>query len=307
MLTNIILACAAAVLGASSVSAGGAPTVKGIRTIVAFGDSLTDTGRATQITAAANFPAPGFAFPPLPYASGRFTNGPTYIQVMAANKNLTVINEAVGGATTNDAVAFGFLGDFRTPGRFVKVPGVNTQIAEFKNSTKAPILCKPNTLALVWSGANDNFNNQRFGLNQTGDFFAKASYENWVSLSSIGTRNILTILPARLGAFENQFGDEIIAQANRFRHAHPRVRLEIYDSSAVIVPVAQNPAAFGFDFPITASCCSSCTSGLPPIGSAVVCANPDKWVTWDNVHPTAASHRLLAAGVEAFIGERFGF
>ncbi|MCX6591878.1 MAG: SGNH/GDSL hydrolase family protein [Acidobacteria bacterium] len=68
--------------------------------IVAFGDSLTDTGNAYLGTGGATPPSP-------PYYPGVFSNGPNWLQVLGAGLGLPVspylaggTNFAIGGATT---------------------------------------------------------------------------------------------------------------------------------------------------------------------------------------------------------------
>ncbi|KAI8849509.1 hypothetical protein BC829DRAFT_442924 [Chytridium lagenaria] len=250
-----------------------------VRNLVAFGDSLTDNGRGNEITSAFGVPFPNS------YFNNRLSNGPTYIEVIASKRNISLINEAISGATTSDAVIPGFLGDITIPGGFIPIP--------------AKLLKNPSTLTTVWSGGNDAFNtaNPFFNLTRTGDFFAKAQYDNWAALANAGSTKILTIQLARTTAFNIAFGNELFKQA----------AIEIYDMSEVVIPINENPAAFGFEKGPTDVCCVLCATGLPPAGRAVICENPDKWILYDDIHPTAEMHRRYAAGLDAFIAKKFGY
>ena len=66
--------------------------------IVVFGDSLSDNGNLFRLTGQ----------PPPPYFKGRFSNGPVWVERLAAPLGLDGITDfALGGATTSD-VRVGF-------------------------------------------------------------------------------------------------------------------------------------------------------------------------------------------------------
>ncbi|KAI8839868.1 hypothetical protein BC829DRAFT_436011 [Chytridium lagenaria] len=307
----IKLAYALCILFATSVIASAGP---GINTIVAFGDSLTDNGKSSLLCAATNFPFPGFAFPPSSYYKGRFTNGLTYIEVITKRRRVHLINEAVSGATTSDAILQSYLGDYSTPGAFILVPGIDTQIKQFVASNQSSVLKSPKTLVTILAGGNDELNNGRFKFNRTGDFYAKSYAANWAMLAEAGVKNILTIIPASLGWFEIMYAKELVSQAETFRKSFPNVRLELFDLSDVIVPIVTDFKTYGFEHGLFEICCENCVYGLPPLGIAKVCANPEKWLIYDGLHPTAEAHRRFALGVngtgggiDGFIDKTFGF
>ncbi|KAJ3112543.1 hypothetical protein HDU96_004427 [Phlyctochytrium bullatum] len=308
---STLLACVFAILSGSSVLAQtAAPQISSgriwpIRTIVNFGDSLSDTGNAFKLTTEKGLKP---SVPSDAYPTGRFTNGPVYIEVFAKSRNLRLLNSAIGGATTSDKVVQGFLGNITAgPQFYVNVSGVDTQIREFTSSlTNRIVLSLPTTLVTMWSGGNDKLDNEKFGLGKTGDFFAKANYDNWAALAQAGARNILTMLSPRLSAFENAYDEETIAQAARFRTDFPRTRLELFDMSGPTFGVLANLTGSGFEFGVDKFCCPLCFTGLPPGGKATVCENPDKYVLWDEIHPSAEMHRRFAAAVEDFVSGIWG-
>lgn len=62
--------------------------------IIVFGDSLSDTGNLYLLSG---------GYPPAPYAEGRFSNGPIWVEYLAAALGMSLApddNYAVGGATT---------------------------------------------------------------------------------------------------------------------------------------------------------------------------------------------------------------
>ena len=55
------------------------------------------------------------------------------------------------------------------------------------------------------------------------------------------------------------------------------------DTFALISSIAANPAGAGLSN-VTDAC----------LGVSTICANPDKYLFWDGIHPTAAGHRLIS-------------
>ncbi|KAJ3112542.1 hypothetical protein HDU96_004426 [Phlyctochytrium bullatum] len=278
-----------------------------VSTLLAFGDSLTDSGRGREITSKANI---GFTAPSDAYFDGRFSNGPTWVENVATSKNAKLINRAVGGATTSDKNLVGFIGDLANITRRVLVPGVDTQIAEYigfassGDREAAATLCRPSTLATIWIGGNDKLQTEFFKLNQTGDFYAKPNLDHWKALANAGVTKILQILSARTTPFDAAYNDEVVKLAETFRKEFPAVKLEIMDASAVFLPILADPKSGGFSFPSTEVCCKECFKGK---AGAQICSNPDEYLIWDDVHPTAAVHRLMGKAVTEFIETKFGF
>jgi phospholipase/lecithinase/hemolysin len=65
-----------------------------------------------------------------------------------------------------------------------------------------------------------------------------------------------------------------------------------FDTFAFVDAAIANPAAYGF------------TNGTDPCFDGVnVCANPDQYIFWDGVHPTARSHQLLGNAFFAAVPE----
>ena len=86
--------------------------------LVAFGDSLSDTGAVFAVTQGAVPPSP-------PYYAGRFSNGPVWPEYLGAALSLPVENFAYGGAQTDHANLFdGLFG--------IDYPGLSDEIALFR-------------------------------------------------------------------------------------------------------------------------------------------------------------------------------
>ncbi len=275
---------------------------------IAFGDSLSDNGNLAH-----NIPPD--ALPPfLPgYFNGRFSNGPTWIELLSdpakstnpdstmnrfwggflfgppfdVGGNVNNVNAAIGGA---DAVGG-------------TVPSVQTQIGAF---LAAGGVFGPNDLVSIQGGANDFFG--FFGANPAPTVADISSFATTTGLNeasnlalatSAGAKTILVSNLPNLGATPSFNGSALSAQAGLFAAAtynatldqateqlaalNPGVNYVQMDWFSALNVVIANPAAFGFTN-VTAPC----------FNGVSICANPDSFLFWDGVHPTEAGHELLA-------------
>ena len=75
----------------------------------------------------------------------------------------------------------------------------------------------------------------------------------------------------------------LLAQAvDQLEPALPGLDIIEFDTFALLDAAIANPAAHGFT-----NVTNPCFDGV------TVCANPDQYLFWDIVHPTAAAHRIL--------------
>lgn len=116
----------------------------GFDRMIVFGDSLSDTGNVKPVDQNKRW-------------SGRFTNGPIYIDHLKSSLNMSneqVLNYAFGGALTGPHASFGAL--LKSP-----VPMLTQQIERFTNEHDP----KSTDIILLYAGANDYlslFQNPRF-------------------------------------------------------------------------------------------------------------------------------------------------
>ncbi|KAJ3096617.1 hypothetical protein HDU97_005741 [Phlyctochytrium planicorne] len=278
------------------------PTTAAITKIVMFGDSASDTGRAQAWTK-----NNGPVIPSSLFWKGRFSNGPVWIEIVAAAKKVKLTNYAIGGATTSDKLVQGWLGNkfgepLRSNGGVINVPGVDTQVSEYvqtKESTK-----KENILYAIWASGNDHFDNDILKLNKTGDYFAKAQYDSWVQLSNAGAKNIMVVIPPPKSLFEIQYGAELIKQAAKFKLLHWKVKFGFFDLPITFAKIVAGSALYGFKGGPDAFCCTNCFAG-PPSGK--VCADPDSYILWEGIHPSAKVHSIVAEDAISYISSKWGF
>ena len=297
------VACCVALLGSTSAA--------GYTQLTVFGDSLSDDGNSFVLS--------GGAFPPPPYAQ-RLTNGPTAVEVMAANLGLPLTpsllggrDYAFGGAETNvrnyfavypgvpPAVNFLFSGPPNFP-----ATGVLAQVQTFVGTGGT---IAPQGLTVLWAGANDVFEAVTLGQNPF-DVIAPAMNNlsaEVAMLYAVGARTILMPGMPNLGltpfgltsgnsagltavstAF-NIFLDQTILGLEGLL---PGLDIIGFDTFALLDAATANPAAFGFT-----NVTSPCFDGMS------VCANPDQYLFWDIVHPTARAHQILGNAFTSAVPE----
>lgn len=270
-------------IAAAATPAGAAPT-----SIYAFGDSLTDTGNITSATFGALPLSP-------PYAPGRFSNGPLWIDRVAEAYGTQAVpslaggnNYAFGGATTGGTVP----------------PGVTFQTLDYlaRQGTKG---ADPDALYIVYGGGNDVRNELTSTL--APEALAAAATENvrqaLTNLALAGAEYIMVPNLSDLALTPESIagGPEIMARATSLSAAFNTaltgvlagleaafpVDLITLDVRSLFNSVAGNPAQYGLT-----SVNTPCFTGAVD-RPGTVCANPDEYLFWDSVHPTTVAHRIL--------------
>lgn len=272
-----------------------------------FGDSLSDTGNVSILTGGTQ---PGTA---QPYAPGRFSDGPLWVETFAAGLGLAGQatpflaggnNYAFAGART------GAVGGPKDP------PGVLAQAVGYWGANPAALPVNPNALFVVVGGGNDMRDAR---LISTGDTVADgiarqaaafAAINNLAKtisyLAASGARNILISTLPDLGAtpealfLNNQAASTDVT--NRFNALVPDLldlegvfaglNIELLDMAAIAADVRKNPVHFGVT-----------NTGLPCAG--FLGSDGDSCATSlfsDALHPSAFAHRLIGEAALAVYG-----
>jgi phospholipase/lecithinase/hemolysin len=270
-----------------------------------FGDSLSDDGNVFALT--------GGLFPPSPYDQ-HFSNGPVAVDQLAAILGIDLTasatggtNYAVGGATTGTAnylpTEYPQLG----LGPALNNTGMQTQVNTFTHA--APVFDPASTLFVVWGGPNDFF------LSATPEAAAQAVNNlagEIVALEGVGARNFLvpnmpdlSITPyGRSLTLEQQAGlqqlslgfDAGLGQALAGLRAAAPTGVDIvgFDTLSALNALVFNPSAYGL---------SNVTDPCFNLAATSVCADPDEYLFWDTVHPTAHVHDILGGEFAAAVPE----
>lgn len=238
-----------------------------------FGDSLSDNGNLFRLTNGLVPPSP-------PYFNGRLSNGFVWIENLSTSLNLTTttVNFAFAGATsgtTNTTVPF--------------APGVTTQVNNFLRN---PPSISPDRAFVVWAGANDYL-----GGGITNPAIPVGNISSILQqLTTAGARTLIVPnLPdlgkipgatapgqrAGLTQLSIAHNQGLRTSLQAFAQTQPNVNIIPLDIQALVNEVINEPARFGFTN-VTQPCIIS-----PG-------ANCDQFLFWDDIHPTAAAHRIIS-------------
>ena len=282
---RLAIAFAVAVVFVSS-SASAGPFSR----LVVFGDSLSDVGNIASATFG-TFPGPS-------YYENRFSNGPVFTEGLSVGLGLgpTVRstaggdNFAYGGAQTSGTGGFN--------GLFIR--DVDEQVDQYLDTRTLD----PASLFLMFSGANDLVGGQtnvNVPVNSLADDIGR--------LVAAGARQFLILdLPllgnvprfngnaTNVATYNNrtsQFNVALTTALDTLAAANPQLIFFRLDVAALFDEALANPAAFGLTNVTTAA-----EPGLSPGDSSYdenqIAPNPNEYLFWDDLHPTATVHEILA-------------
>jgi len=294
-----LLAGAAA---ACALMAAGSATAQTYNRLVVFGDSLTDNGNLSRITGGASPASP-------PYTNGRFSNGPVFVELLGFNLNGfgTVTGStdyAFGGARTDASagVPFGMRNQLTRYQAAGGVFGAKDLVVVYGGANNifqgiGPAAISPNPVAAITATTNAAAADIGVIINTVaGAGAGTLLVPNLPSLGATPQFNGFIAANAPAGplaeAATSAFNSALRAQVNAASVANPSANFIFMDVNTFDAWVRANPAAFGFTN-VTTPCLNLVTN--------VPCANPDQFLYFDTVHPTAAGHRGLAALTNDYI------
>lgn len=265
--------------------------------VTVFGDSLSDNGNV--------FKATGNRLPPSPpYFQGRASNGPVWVENLGADVTITttVANFAFFGAqsSTFNAENLKFPpGALPTP-----LPGLQTEIDTTLQAT--PRLNK-DSLYIVWAGANDYLNSPP-GTTPNPATTVGNLVGAVTKLTTAGAENIMVVNLPDLGKAPGVSGDAArSAAASQLTAAHnsalraslqtlasdnKKLNIIPLDIGGLFSEAIAEPGKFGL---------KNVTQPCLDITTGAVCSNPDEYLFWDPIHPTAAGHRLISDFAKAVL------
>lgn len=279
--------------------------------IYAFGDSLSDTGNV--------FTASGNTFPPFPYFEGRFTNGPVWIDELAKKLKLnspTPYVNVVNGVTPTDGINFAFGGATTTAANTVSLDlfGLPQEIAAYQDFlTQSQQAANPNALHILWIAPNDYLptDSQDFAPFTDSEETLTNISNALQALAGLGVKNVMVpnlpslgntplalsldpLIPgtsSRLNALTQEHNTGLSNLIKEFKQ-NPALDLNII--SFDVNSLFSDATKFGFTN-FTEPCFNRTTQ--------TICENPDEYLFWDDIHPTARAHSILADAALAAIPE----
>ena len=261
--------------------------------LVIFGDSLSDVGNIAQ----ASFDA----YPGPYYYNDRFSNGPVYAEALSIGLDLgpTVRstaggdNFAYGGAKTSGTGGF--------EGLFIR--DIDEQVDQFLATRTAD----PNALFVVFAGSNDLVGGQTnvsIPINSLAEDIGR--------LITVGARNFLVpnlpLLgytprfngnPTTLATYNTrseQFNAALATMLDGLEMNNPVITMFRFDVAGLFAQALADPAAFGLTN-VTNPAAPGLQPGDSSYDTSQIAENPNEYMFWDDLHPTAAVHAILAERV----------
>jgi len=303
---RIAFALCLLILGASMATARADES----RGLVFFGDSLTDPGNHYIAFAQVTRPP----YPPVPiypYALGghHFSNGPTWAEDLTDELDTPMSGKPAlrePGVFTNYAV-----------GRARARPGapvfpdfdLGTQVGAFLTDFRGQ--APANRTYVIWIGANDLFDAlEALQMDPTGTASMGiiqqalgATAENVQMLWAAGAREflVLNLADPALTPYVRSLGplaqgastqltaayNGALAQVLASLGALPQIHIRQFDLNAFLHTVVSSPGRYGLR-DVEDSCL---TFGVV---TNAVCADPDRYLFWDGIHPTRAGHFIIS-------------
>ena len=258
--------------------ASGAPTPSlavAYTDLYVFGNSLVDSGNL--------FISTGSLFPPAPYRDGRFTNGPTFVEVLAGLLGLGPLQPSLAGGS-NYAWGGARAGTDIPAGPFT-IPSVRTQVDGFFADLGGD---SPDPDALyVLSGGGNDIINARQNTESGADQMAAAAAALIGAAEALTARGAVHVVVLAVPAESSPryLGDaEVTALSAAFNAA--------LDAGLPLGVIRYDPRGALFSAAAT-----EITVDTACLTDDDLCDDPDAYFFFDDIHPTAAGHALVAEGL----------
>ncbi|MBL9190164.1 MAG: autotransporter domain-containing protein [Opitutaceae bacterium] len=266
-----------------------------------FGDSLSDSGNlfaATRLLGAPN--------PPPPYFQGRFSNGPVFTELLGNNLALAAATPVAVRSSLNFAFGGSMAG-----GTNALPPSLTLQIGLFQQRGITPqrtdlftVLAGANDLIPVLTAASTPTNPA--ALDAAGFAAAQSVATGVQSLIGLGAKNLVVLGLPNLGLTPRTlaaggpggtgslfgtratvaFNGQLRTRLQGIASAAADVNLVYVDLQGVIDRLAQDYRALGF--------ANATSYYLAPAAQGGGQGDPNSYIFWDDIHPTARTHALLA-------------
>ena len=283
-----------------------------VEKLVVFGTSLSDPGNAFALVGGTNTPPDylndAFLVPTAPYTRGghHFTNGPTWIEQLARTLKANVNAEPAFKGASPRAMNFAVgAARARETGANANLP---LQVATFLQAKGG--VASPEALYVIEIGTNDVRDALSAGAGGAAILAAALTSvrTNVDALYAAGARRFLIwnvpnpaltpvirslnnpLVSAAATAVATSYNSGLDGQIALLRATRPGIDIEVLDVFQLLNAVVGNPAMFGFT--------NIATPCITPSEAPYFCQQPDDYLFWDGVHPTAAMHAVVAAFAE---------
>jgi phospholipase/lecithinase/hemolysin len=279
------------------------PPSGGYTAVYAFGDSLSDAGNIGYVSLN-QIPVSSI------YSDGRFSNGNVWVQNLSQNLGLPPVKPSLVGGTD---YAYGGAQTGATAVHAENPSDLPSQLGQFVTNVPSP---SPDALYTVWAGGNDVLTIANSTLTpeqqQAAVSQAVANETNFINgLIAHGARNIVVmdvpdlsktpyelarpLSAASSAALAQQYNTELGAAMQQIV-ASGAASVDVIDTYSLLDTVTANPAAYGFTN-VTQSVWNGNLTDANSGSLAATGAAQNGYLYFDGLHPTAATHSLLASAV----------
>lgn len=274
-----------------------------IDAIYAFGDSLSDLGNA--------YIATGFTIPGAPYVNGQFSNGPIWLQTLAAGLGLPPLAPSLAGGTD---YAVGTAESGMTLFHAAGPADLPNQLASFETAHPA---ADPNALYTIWLGSNDlNEIPSTADSGQIVTDFAEivGNIDSSINtLAGLGARNFLVLTVPDVGKTPAALAEGSVAAAAASALSLGfdtdlaanlaglgGLNLKVLNTYSLVDAIVANPGAYGFTN-VTAPCVTGAVNYVGGTACSSDINVQNQYLFWDQQHPTEAGHALLGEAALAIV------
>lgn len=258
--------------------------------VIVFGDSLSDTQNVFNASQW-RFPAPGSWF------LGRFSNGPVWPEYLSKSLSLPTYNWAIGGAAADTAKII-------IPGFVQQVESWQAYMREAKNYDPGKsifyLMIGANDLLTYGRTPEQSLTSIEQGLNKLIDTGARKILVS--NLPDVTRAPVFRIRKdgVNVGADIAKFNAGLAGSVKKLSSLR-NVDIVLFDAHSFFNTIIDNPGAAGFA-DATQSCLridnDSAFNYLISHDLRAVC-DPDRYVFWDQLHPTSAMHRQVGDAIKA--------
>jgi phospholipase/lecithinase/hemolysin len=280
-----------------------------IDAIYAFGDSLSDVGNV--------FSASGGLIPGAPYVNGQFSNGPVWVQDLASSLGLAPLSPSLLGG--ND-YAYGGAETGTTPVHTANASDLTGPTGQVTQFQAAHATADPNALYTIWIGSNDLLDiltgaaPSQYAIDLAA---AVANVDTAIgTLAADGAKNYLIVTvpdsgktpEAIAGGRGVQFAasglaagfDSALVSGADTIASLDSLNLSILDTYSLLDAIVASPSSYGFTN-VTYPCVTGATDYVGGTACASTLAAQNKYLFWDNLHPTEAGHAIVADAALAVV------
>ncbi len=255
-----------------------------------FGDSLSDVGNVSH-NVVGLLPGPA-------YFDGRFSNGPVYAERLSIELGFGTLTPSTAGGGD---YAFGGAQTAGTDGfRGLFIDDIDEQVDEFLSRDAVD----PNALTVVFAGANDLLDGNLDVSLPVGNLVAdlqrliaaQAERLLVLNLPPLGVTprfNGDPVQAATMNELTSEFNSALSVALDGVETSHPNVTIFRLDVAGLVNEVMTDPGAFGF-VNVTDPAAPGLEPGDSSYDASLIVSDPDRYFFWDDLHPTAAVHAILA-------------